>query len=91
MRTKTDLELFKQELERSGLRLPGVILCNCEVGPWSSMQMVNIVILCIHEVGTWSSMQMVNPEQNGVTVRYHSGGSMKLNACILIRVHMVFL
>jgi hypothetical protein len=24
-------------------------------------------------------------------VRYHSGGSMKLNACILILVHMVYL
>jgi hypothetical protein len=24
-------------------------------------------------------------------VRYHSGGSMKLNACILILAHMVYL
>jgi hypothetical protein len=31
MRTRSDLEVFKLELERSGLRLPGVILCNCEV------------------------------------------------------------
>jgi hypothetical protein len=26
-----------------------------------------------------------------VTVRYHSGGSMKLNACILLLAHMVYL
>jgi hypothetical protein len=26
-----------------------------------------------------------------IYVRYHSGGSMKLNACILILVHMVYL
>ncbi len=26
-----------------------------------------------------------------VTVRYHSGGSMKLNACILFLVHMVYI
>ncbi len=25
-----------------------------------------------------------------MTVRYHSGGSMKLNACILILAHMVY-
>jgi hypothetical protein len=25
------------------------------------------------------------------TVRYHSGGSMKLNACILFLAHMVYL
>jgi hypothetical protein len=31
MRTRSDLEVFKLELEKSGLRLPGVILCNCEV------------------------------------------------------------
>ncbi len=26
-----------------------------------------------------------------VTVRYHSGGSMKLNACILVLAHMVYI
>jgi hypothetical protein len=26
-----------------------------------------------------------------VIVRYHSGGSMKLNACILLLAHMVYL
>jgi hypothetical protein len=26
-----------------------------------------------------------------VTVRYHSGGSMELNACILLLAHMVYL
>jgi hypothetical protein len=26
-----------------------------------------------------------------VGVRYHTGGSMKLNACILILAHMVYL
>jgi hypothetical protein len=28
---------------------------------------------------------------NVVIIRYHSGGSMKLNACILILIHMVYL
>jgi hypothetical protein len=27
----------------------------------------------------------------GTLVRYHSGGSMKLNACILLLSHMVYL
>jgi hypothetical protein len=26
-----------------------------------------------------------------ITVRYHSGGSMELNACILLLAHMVYL
>jgi hypothetical protein len=29
--------------------------------------------------------------QDLVTVCYHSGGSMKLNACILLLAHMVYL
>ncbi len=30
-------------------------------------------------------------KQDNVTVRYHSGGSMKLNAHILLLAHMVYL
>jgi hypothetical protein len=34
---------------------------------------------------------VMNKDINMVIVRYHSGGSAKLNACILILVHMVYL
>jgi hypothetical protein len=47
---------------------------------------------------TWTSEASLAKESSALekgcwsgTVRYHSGGSMKLNACILLRAHMVYL
>ncbi len=36
-------------------------------------------------------LQQINKNPGNILVRYHSGGSMKLNACILLLPHMVYL
>jgi hypothetical protein len=39
----------------------------------------------------YDSMVRHTGKWDGICVRYHSGGSMKLNACILLLAHMVYL
>ncbi len=39
----------------------------------------------------YSFLFLLTIEPKCINVRYHSGGSMKINACILILAHMVYL
>jgi hypothetical protein len=52
--------------------------------------MVFILLFFVFPENLKSSLKTVSVKKNN-SVRYHSGGSMKLNACNLLLAHMVYL
>jgi hypothetical protein len=56
------------------------------------MLLVIIYVSYLNDMVVYSTFALVcHPKFNAVSVRYHSGGSMKLNASILHLAYMVYL